>query len=125
MRKLALVIVEFAVLFALLEVAIRFTVAPQIDVPHMRVYPNGFYTWYPGARCTIHNRPGVDPPVAPVRINAEGLRGSDLPPRKPAGERRVLVVGDSYTAAVQLPEDAIYTTLLEAELNAARPQAGY
>ena len=42
MKKLPLVAVEFAVLFALLEVAIRISVAPQIDVPHLRVDPHGF-----------------------------------------------------------------------------------
>jgi len=33
----------------------------------------------------------------------------------------VLVLGDSYTAAVQLPEDVIFSTLLERALDAARP----
>ncbi len=125
MKKLALVAVEFAVLFALLEVAIRISVAPQIDVPHLRVDPHGFYTWYPGARFTYRNLPHVEPPAATVRIDADGLRGPELPPQKLAGERRVLVIGDSYTAAVQLPEDEIFTTLLATELNAARPQARY
>ncbi len=125
MKKLALVAVEFALLFALLEVALRLTVAPQIDVPHLRVDPHGFYTWYPGARFTYHNLPHVEPPAATVRINSHGLRGAELPAERPAGERRVLVVGDSYTAAVQLPEEEIFTTLLETELNAARPRMRY
>jgi lysophospholipase L1-like esterase len=60
-----------------------------------------------------------------VRINARGLRGPEIPVPKPPGERRVLIVGDSYTAAVQLPEDRIFTTLLEAKLNQARPGVTY
>jgi hypothetical protein len=121
MRRSALLLVEWVVLLALLELAVRAVVAPQIDVPHLRVYPEGFYTWYAGSRFTYHNLPNVQPPSAPVRINAHGLRGPEIALPKPPGEHRVLVVGDSYTAAVQLPEDRIFTTLLESKLNQARP----
>ncbi len=120
-RRPALLLVEWIVLLVLLELGVRAVVAPQVDVPHLRVYPEGFYTWYPGARFTYHNLPGVEPPSAPVRINALGLRGPEVPLPKPKGERRVLVVGDSYTAAVQLPEDRIFTTLLQSDLARARP----
>lgn len=125
LRTVALVLVEAALVLGLLEIAIRATVAPQIDVPHMRVHAEGFYTWYPGARFTYHNLPHVEPPSAAVRVNAHGLRGAEITSPKALGEHRVLVVGDSYTAAVQLPEDRIYTTLLENELRAARPASDY
>src|ERR1043165_197692 len=110
MKKLALLLIECAVLLALLEVAIRVVVAPQVDVPHLQVDAHGFYTWYPGSRFTYHNLPNVDPPSATVRVNANGLRGPELALTKPADERRVLVIGDSFTAAVQLPEAEIFTT---------------
>jgi len=125
MRRLALLLVEWVVLFVLLELAVRAVVAPQVDVPHLRVYPEGFYTWYAGSRFTYHNLPGVEPTSAAVRINALGLRGDEVPMPKPAGEHRVLVVGDSYTAAVQLPEERIFTTLLQHALTQARPDASY
>jgi lysophospholipase L1-like esterase len=125
MRKGLLLLVEWVVLLALLELAVRAVVAPQIDVPHLRVYPQGFYTWYAGSHFTYHNLPDVQPASAPVRINARGLRGAEIPMPKPPGEHRVLIVGDSYTAAVQLPEERIFTTLLEATLNRARPGETY
>jgi lysophospholipase L1-like esterase len=116
MKKVAL-LVEWLVLLLLLEVAIREVVPPQVDVPHLRVFAEGFYTWYPGSRFTYHNLPKVEPPTADVRINEYGLRGASFAREKPAGETRVLVLGDSYTAAVQLPEDRIFTTLLALELD--------
>ena len=120
MKKVAFV-VELLVLLLLLEVATRAVVPPQIDVPHLRVFPEGFYTWYPGSRFIYHNLPKVEPPTADVRINEHGLRGASFARDKPAGERRVLVVGDSYTAAVQLPEERIFTTLLATELDRVEP----
>jgi lysophospholipase L1-like esterase len=125
LRTAALILVEAALVLGVLEIAIRAAVAPQIDVPHMRVYPEGYYTWYPRSRFTYHNLPQVEPPSATVRINAHGLRGPEIASPKPAGERRVLVLGDSYTASVQLPENRIYTTLLEEELRDARGNGGY
>jgi lysophospholipase L1-like esterase len=120
-RTLALLTVETAVLLLLLEIGTRLVAPPQVDVPHQRVFAQGFYTWYPGARFTYHNLPDVDPPAVPIRINEHGLRGSSFPTAKPPGERRVLVLGDSYTAAVQLPEEAIFTTLLARRLNEDAP----
>ncbi len=120
MRKLALVVIEAIVVLVVVELAIR-AARPELDVPHLRVHAAGYYTWYPNARFTYRNLPNVEPPSAEVRVNARGLRGPELPPAKPPGERRVLVLGDSYTAAVQLPENEIFTTLLENALNAARP----
>ncbi len=120
MKKVAF-LVWCLVLLCLLEIGIRMVVAPQIDVPHLRVFAGGFYTWYPRSRFTYHNLPKVEPPTADVRINEHGLRGESFPREKPAGETRVLVLGDSYTAGVQLPEDRIFTTLLARELDRRAP----
>ncbi len=121
MRSLALVLVATVSLLIAVEVGVRAVVPAHVDVPHDRIYPWGFYTWDPGARFTYHNLPNVDPPTAPVRINEHGLRGASFPAPKPRGERRVLVLGDSYTAAVQLPEEVIFTTLLERRLQEEAP----
>jgi hypothetical protein len=120
-RNAALLLAETVVLLVLLEVAVRLVVSAQIDVPHMRVFPEGYYTWDPGARFTFHNLPNVVPPSAEIAINELGLRGPSFPHEKPAGEIRVLVLGDSFTAAVQLPRERIFTTLLEEELNRNAP----
>jgi GDSL-like Lipase/Acylhydrolase family len=50
-----------------------------------------------------------------VRINDHGLRGADLPYER-TGAFRVLVLGDSFTAAVQVAEDESYTQLLQQRL---------
>jgi lysophospholipase L1-like esterase len=121
LRSAALVLAATLCLLVAIEVGVRAVTPAYVDVPHDRIDPAGFYTWEPGARFTYHNLPHVDPPTAPVRINEHGLRGAALPTVKPAGERRVLVLGDSYTSAVQLPEDVIFTTLLERRLQAAAP----
>jgi lysophospholipase L1-like esterase len=118
--RAALFVVEALLLLVGLEIAIRWA-RPELDVPHLRVHAAGYYTWYPHARFTYRNLPGVEPPSAAVRVNAVGLRGEEVPATKPPGERRVLVLGDSYSAAVQLPEELIFATLLERALDAARP----
>jgi lysophospholipase L1-like esterase len=56
-----------------------------------------------------------------VRINRRGLRGPDVPYQR--GEAfRVLLLGDSYTEAVQVPLEATFAARLEGRLN-ARPGA--
>lgn len=48
-----------------------------------------------------------------VRQNGYGHRGAERSPEKPAGVRRILALGDSFTEAVQVGEDEMFTTLLE------------
>ena len=53
----------------------------------------------------------------PVRINAWGLRERDeITPDKPAGQRRVVCIGDSFTFAWGVPEEAGWVRRLEHEL---------
>ena len=58
---------------------------------------------------------GKDPFV--LRFNNEGFRGADFSKEKPEGTTRVMVLGDSYTAGLDYPDDKIFTGLLENELN--------
>jgi lysophospholipase L1-like esterase len=51
--------------------------------------------------------------------NNHGFVGPDLPAAKPAGEFRVVVLGDSYTVAGQVAYAQDYTTRLEQQLHAA------
>jgi len=54
--------------------------------------------------------------IVPVRINSLGHRDIERPRAKPAGNRRILVIGDSHVEALQVPlEDAIFRRL-ESEL---------
>jgi len=116
--KVGAFLFEVLLLLVLLEVGVRLVVPPQVDVPHLQVSAKGFYTWYPNSRFTYHNLPGVEPTSSEVRINEHGLRGDPIPPEKAANERRILILGDSFTAAVQLDEDVIFTTLLQRQLEA-------
>ena len=52
-----------------------------------------------------------------LRFNREGLRGPDYPRAKPAGTRRIAVLGDSMVAAVGTEEEHTLVRRLEAALN--------
>jgi lysophospholipase L1-like esterase len=55
----------------------------------------------------------------PVRINDRGLRREEnTPERKPAGTRRVLVLGDSLTFGIGVPNDELFTDQIERRLRA-------
>ncbi len=56
-----------------------------------------------------------------LTINSRGLRDREYALAKPAGVRRVLVLGDSYTWGYGVANDEIYTEVLERSL-AARGQ---
>ncbi len=53
-----------------------------------------------------------------VRINSHGLRGPEHDYRKPAGMRRVAVLGDSFTWGVGVEEPDLFVSLLEQRLPA-------
>jgi hypothetical protein len=53
-----------------------------------------------------------------IEINSKGLRGAEIDYRKPAGEYRILVVGDSFTFAEQVNQQETFTQRLEDRLNA-------
>lgn len=54
---------------------------------------------------------------APVRTNALGLRDDEIPLEKPAGERRILCLGDSFTFALGVRFEDLYVQKLERTLN--------
>jgi len=56
--------------------------------------------------------------LVPVKINALGLRDRERTWEKPAGTSRVLLVGDSYIEALQVPVEDALGPLLEARLKA-------
>lgn len=51
--------------------------------------------------------------------NSLGFRGADISMEKPAGARRLVVLGDSFVAGVGVGDDATFTARLEKLLNAA------
>ncbi len=52
-----------------------------------------------------------------VRINAHGFRGPDFAAAKPAGVRRLLVLGDSIVFGWGVPQERIFPTLLQMRLD--------
>ncbi len=56
----------------------------------------------------------------PVRINALGFRGPERTLAKPPGARRLIVLGDSFVVALEVPYEHTATALLEARAAAAR-----
>jgi hypothetical protein len=53
-----------------------------------------------------------------VQVNSKGLRGPEITYVKPAGSYRVLVLGDSFTFALQVAEQETFVAQLADQLNA-------
>jgi len=51
-----------------------------------------------------------------VAVNGKGLRGPEVDYKKPAGTRRILFVGDSFTLGYTVDEEQIFLRRLEREL---------
>lgn len=60
-----------------------------------------------------------------VRFDREGLRGPDRPYAKPAGTKRVALVGDSMVAAMATAEERTLARRLEQLLGASRPESNW
>ncbi|MGD9035576.1 MAG: SGNH/GDSL hydrolase family protein [Syntrophobacterales bacterium] len=52
-----------------------------------------------------------------IEINSLGLRDEEFPLQKPKGEKRILVLGDSYVEALQVPIEQTFLKLLENKLS--------
>ena len=57
----------------------------------------------------------------PLSINSKGLRDREYPYQKPAGTKRILVLGDSYTWGYGVGNKEIYTEVLEQTLQDKYP----
>jgi hypothetical protein len=57
----------------------------------------------------------------PVAINSKGLRDAEYGYAKPEDAFRILVLGDSYAQAPQVPAEDSFPKLLEAQLNGRHP----
>jgi len=57
--------------------------------------------------------------TVPVQINAEGRRDLERPVRKPPGTYRILLLGDSFVEAMQVPVEQTFARQLEAALTRA------
>ena len=55
--------------------------------------------------------------MVPLQTNAEGFNDDEWALDKPAGVRRVAILGDSFIAATQFPRNEILTSRLQRQLN--------
>jgi len=73
-----------------------------------RLRPNlDFTQWFQVSNQVVH-----------FQTNSLGIRGREISLQKPAGVTRVLVLGDSITLSAFLPEERIFTVLVEKILSA-------
>jgi hypothetical protein len=113
MRKLlgtfALIIFGFALALGVADIGIRIA---NHWFPYFYCYDQ-FRGWglNPGTR-GWYRREGE----SYVRINHDGFRGPDYPKVKPPGVVRIAVIGDSYTEAIQVPEDKTFTDVVGRKL---------
>lgn len=84
--------------------------------------------WEPDRRFGWRNIPGVrgwescfGECETRVEISSRGLHDREIPYEKAAGARRVLLLGDSMTAALQVPLDATFAKVAEAALRQTEP----
>jgi len=114
--NLALALVSLLVTIVGLEIVLRFagfqTRGSWSELPYERVEGIG-HAFKPGYQGTMYKGISSGGQAIPVSINALGMRGPDVPVDKPAGTKRVLVVGDSFAFGYLLPSDASMPTLLE------------
>ncbi|GJM32882.1 MAG: hypothetical protein DHS20C18_18830 [Saprospiraceae bacterium] len=52
-----------------------------------------------------------------LKFNNKGFRGEKFRKKKPANAKRILVIGDSYTAGLDYPDNEVFTGQLESALN--------
>jgi hypothetical protein len=55
-----------------------------------------------------------------VQINSDGSRGPEYTKVKPPSTLRIAVLGDSYTEAIQVPQDETFCAVLEKDLRGCR-----
>jgi lysophospholipase L1-like esterase len=56
-------------------------------------------------------------PGRTIQVNKYGMRSPDFPEPKPAGEYRILMLGDSTLAGTRVGNHELYSSLLETKLN--------
>ena len=120
-KLVAFAIFAFLILVVLvLATEFYFRFQPEYGRAGFSYDPVLFYRLTPGLvaqKPYAWGKEGREPFV--LRFNKQGFRGPDFKTEKPAGFKRILVLGDSYTAGLDYPDDEIFTTQLANQLNAA------
>jgi hypothetical protein len=110
LRNLALLAASLLVSLALAELAVKLILPQQLAVWHtMR---DGLVIHPPGLTTYLHEF------RQEVTFNALGMRDRPRSPGKRQGVLRVLLLGDSFMEALQVPFEDSFPSLLETELRA-------
>jgi hypothetical protein len=117
LSRLLLVTLGVIIPLLMLEGAIRLLdIAPPPDLQPPLWAPHPYLGW-----SHVPNQGGVSYSEyrefrAPVHINARGLRDREIGYDNPDGAYRILVLGDSFAEALQVPLQATFAKQLEAQL---------
>lgn len=120
MPRLLLAVAILVAEFALIEVGLRLEGGSEAAPAFQALFlqdPRVGYRLKPGARTTYTTAEfSTD-----IAINGQGVRDNrDIGPKAP-NERRIVVLGDSLTFAIQVPLEQTFCKLLEAKLTRADP----
>jgi len=115
-RKLLLSLASVVVTCLLAEGVVRLVLGPQPKFPRRVVEgPFGLRINEPLA---VYRHESADVSVW-FRINSKGLRADrEYPYEKPAGTKRIVCLGDSFTAGYEVDLEDCFTRVLESELTA-------
>jgi lysophospholipase L1-like esterase len=120
--RLALFVAILLVQFGLFEAALRLAsgseAAPVFQQLFMQDAEMGGYRLKPGASAHFKTTDFE----TDIVINSSGTRGPEIP-AKPAGEKRIAVIGDSLVLSVQVQYNQTFCALLEKRLNDHRTPA--
>ncbi|MCS7259416.1 MAG: GDSL-type esterase/lipase family protein [Anaerolineae bacterium] len=116
--RLALVGLGTVLPLLLLEGMVRLAgVAPPAELHPPLWEPHPYLGWFhvPNSGGVVSSEYGEFQVV--VHINARGLRDREIGYAKPTGISRVLILGDSFAEALQVPLEVTFAKQLEAKLN--------
>jgi len=118
---LAVALVSLVVGLIALEIAVRIVSPQQQFTCTVNVWDKAVGTrQLPGARGFVK----VPEYAIDLIINSKGLRDREYAYEKPAGTRRILVLGDSFTCGYGVEADETYAKVLERLLAAGAPAGG-
>jgi lysophospholipase L1-like esterase len=124
--RLSLILLGLGVGFIVLEMGFRMLYpdpAPKLANQGLQFHEQYGLAFKPGAEGWNTSLRGEYSTY--IKINQRGLRDRDYGYTKQAGVFRILVLGDSFTAGLQVSEAETFPKLLEAQLNQRYPQTKF
>jgi SGNH hydrolase-like domain, acetyltransferase AlgX len=116
-----IILIAFSTCVGLVVGAIASEIALTAIAPHPATFPRGMYE--PDPYIGWKGIPGKEMQYKKgqvasfIKINSHGFRDKERSPEKPTGVFRIVVLGDSFTAASQVLLEQTFPYLLETKLN--------